>query len=177
MAMMKFEILFKSSDAAEARAQFDAQTTTPLAMVVKRVGPKVTDYLVCKPYGGSAYDRVADQILSLDVLPREVIADADPANNPGLAEAARVGRVEGLILEQTLVDDTIQIYSSDGNFVHNMLNDPGDPALTADGKSTSAGAHRAREGWEKPADTPVKPTGQAFNDYQSGGHSQGNSLN
>lgn len=177
MAMMKFEILFKSSDPAEARAFYDAETSGPLAMVVKRVGPQVTDYLVCKPYGESSYNRVADQILSLDVLPREVIADADPANNPGLAEAARDGRVEGLILEETLVDGTIQIYSSDGNFVHNMLNEEGDLTLTAEGAHTNDGAHRAREGWEKPADAPVRATGQAFNDYQSGGHSQGNSLN
>jgi hypothetical protein len=170
MAMMKFEILFKSSDAAEARAEFDSAGVVPLAMVVKRVGPQVTDYLVCKPFVGDAFDRVADQILSLDVLTRENVADQDAA------EAAREGRMEGLILEYSNGTD-VEIFSSDGNFVHNMLNDAGDETLTADGAHTNDGAHRAREGWASPADVPAKPTGQAFNDYQSGGHTEGNSLN
>ena len=172
MAMMKFEILFKSSDPAAARTFYDAQSARPLAMLVKRVGEKVTDYLVCKPFAGDAYDRVADQIMSVDVAHREDIADVDPANNPGLAEAARVGVVDGLILEFTNADGTIGVFSDDGEYVHNMLNEA--EVVEADGSHSNDGAHRAREGW---APSQLAPTGQAFEDYKRGGHSEGNSLN
>ena len=165
MAMMKFEILFKDSDPVKARAFYDTQTVRPLAMVVKRVGEKVTDYMVCKPFVGDAYDRVADQILSLDVLSRENVLDQDAA------EAARDGRMEGLILEYSNGTD-VEIFSSDGNYVHNMLNEA--EVVEADGSHSNDGAHRAREGWEPGT---LKPTGQAFEDYKRGGHTEGNSLN
>jgi len=166
MAMMKFEILFKSSDPAEARTFYDAQTFKPLAMVAKRVGEKVTDYLVCKPFAGDTFDRIADQILSLDVLHRVNVADQDAA------DAARVGRMEGLILEQTIADGTVDIYSSDGNYIHNMLNEA--EVVESDGSHSNDGAHRAREGWGPGS---LAPTGQAFEDYKRGGHTEGNSLN
>ncbi len=170
MAMMKFEILKKFSDPTEARDFYDTVAARPLAVVVKRVGEKVTDYVVCKPFIGDAYDRVADQVFSLDITLRENVVDQDAA------EAVRVGVVDGLILEFTNPAGDVDVYADDGSagFIKDMLNDPGDPTLTADGKSTSAGAHRAREGW---APSELKPTGQAFEDYKRGGHSEGNTLN
>jgi hypothetical protein len=185
MAMMKFEVLFKEKDPTKARAFYDAEALRPLAMVVKRVGEFVTEYRVCKPFTGDTFDRVADQIMSLDIPHREDVNDQDEA------ETARVGVVDGLILEWTNADNTVSIYSDDGEFIHYMIgekaddtlvtettvteNEDGSKTVSREGQSTNAGAHRAEEGF--PPAAAVKPTGQAFEDYKRGGHTQGNSLN
>lgn len=154
MANFKLEVLHKVNDAAEARTLFDAVAKSPKCIVQKRVGEYVTDYLVCVPFHGDAFDRVADQMLTLDVPHREDVADMDAA------EAARggTGDMDGLTFEYEAMDGSVEIYSDDGTFLHFMIAEKKDPP--------SVGGHRAEEGFAPP--TQIKPTGQAFNDSQLG---------
>jgi len=154
MAIFKLEILHKVNDPAEARTLFDAVTKNPKCIVMKRVGEYVNDFLVCVPFHGDTFDRVFDQILTLDVPHREDVADIDAA------EAARggTGDIDGLTFEYQALDGSVEVYSDDGTFLHNMIAEPKSPP--------SVGGHRAEEGWAPPSQ--IKPTGQAFNDSQLG---------
>ena len=154
MANFKLEVHHKVNDPSEARTLFDAVATSPKCIVMKRVGEYVTDYLVCVPYHGDSFDRVADQMLSLDVPHREDVADIDAA------EAARggTGDMDGLTFEYQNPDASVAVYSDDGTFLHFMIAEAKNPP--------NVGGHRAEEGFAPP--TQIKPTGQAFNDSQLG---------
>lgn len=154
MAKFKLEVLHKVNDPAEARTLFDAETRNPKCVVMKRVGEYVTDYLVCVPYHGDTFDRIGDQMLSLDIPHREDVADMDAA------EAARGGDgdIDGMTFEYANPDGSVAIYSDDGTFIHSMIAEPKNPP--------SVGGLRAEEGFAPP--TQIKPTGQAFNDSQLG---------
>ncbi len=165
MAKFKLQILAKETDPEVIKVAYAAETRKPKYIVSKRVGEFQTDYLLCVPYAGDMFDLPASQFLTLTIAHREDIDDLDPVNNPGLAEDARIGVVDGVVLEQTNVDDTISIYSVDGQWIKDMIAEA--PVVEADGSHSNDGAHRAREGFTKPP-TQIKPTGQAFNDSKLG---------
>lgn len=154
MPKFKLEVLQKVNDPASARTLFDAETRNPKCIVMKRVGEYVNDYLICVPYVGDSFDRVADQMLSLDVPHREDVADMDAA------EAARggTGDIDGLTFEYSNPDGSVSVFSDDGTFIHNMIAEAKNPP--------NVGGHRAEEGFAPPSQ--IKPTGQAFNDSQLG---------
>jgi hypothetical protein len=158
MAKFKLEILHKVNDPAEASTLIDTVTTFPKYMVVKKPFPKIVEYLVCVPFVGDTFDRVFDQMLSINAPLKGDVADFATA----VVERADV--VDGLILEQVNADATVSVYTDDGNFAVDMIAEA--PVVEADGHLSNIGGLRAREGWSPPS--KIKPSGQAFNDSQLG---------
>lgn len=154
MAKFKLEILNKVNDPSEAQTLVGAVTTFPKYIAVRRVGPKVTEYLVCVPFVGDAFDRVFDKLLTIESPHKGDVADFATA----VADRATVP--DGLILEQNNAGGTVSIYTDDGEFINDLIAEP--ETVAANGSHTNDGGHRAREGWSPP--TEISPTGQAFND-------------
>jgi hypothetical protein len=149
MAKFKLEVLKKVNDPTVAETELGLITTFPKYIVVKKPFPKIVEYLVCVPFVGDQFDRPMDQLLDIDAP-----LQAEDVEDLATAVAARAGIVDGLILEMTKADGTLNVYTDDGNFSNDMI---------AEKKNLpNIGGHRAEEGWKPPS--TLKPTGQAFND-------------
>jgi hypothetical protein len=145
MAKFRLRILEKFDVWADAATALSNITTVPKYVVIKKPTPKIVEYWVCVPMVGDQFDYVQDQLFNVESELKGQVADIDAA----VADRANI--VDGLILEMSNLDGTVDVYTDDDSYENNMGTD---------------GAHRATEGWT-PANQ-IKPSGQAFNDSQLG---------
>lgn len=159
MAKFRLRILEKFNDWTAAETALGEVTTVPKYVVIKKPAPSIVEYWICVPMVGDQFDYVQGQLFNMEAELKGQVADL------AAAIADRVNIVDGLVLEMSNLDGTVDVYTDDDSYANNMGTD---------------GAHRATEGWT-PANQ-IKPSGQAFNDSQlsvegADDHGFGNPLN